>query len=225
MNIICKNCQTELRIPNGKIPKGKTASFKCPKCKSIITVKPDSLSDNIISASTNGDIDTEDEERWQNFDDNTDDANPFDFIEEDVKTALICEKEPSILAAITSLLEIEEYHAVKVDKIRDALSKLRFHTFDLIIINEKFETTDPDSNSVLKQLERMEMSVRRKIFVVLITGRFRTMDYLVALNKSVNLIINIKDIAHLKKILFKEVASNEMFYRHYNELLKETGMV
>ena len=225
MNIICKNCQTELRIPEGKIPEGKTASFKCPKCKSIITVKPDSLSDNMISASTNGDVDTKGEERWQSFDDNSDDANPFDFIEEDVKTALICETEPSFLAAFTNLLEIGEYHVVTVDNIRNALSKLRFHTFDLIIINEKFATTDPDSNSVLKQLERMEMAVRRKIFVVLITERFRTMDYLVALNKSVNLIINTKDITHLEKILFKEIASNEMFYRSYNEILKTTGMV
>ena len=225
MNIICKNCQTELRIPKGKIPKGKTASFKCPKCKVSITVKSDSLSDNTMSNSTNRDVDTGGKEEWQNFDNDTDDVNPFDFIEEDVKTALICETEPFFLKAITSLLEAEEYHTVKVDKIRAALSKLRFHTFDLIIINEKFATTDPDSNSVLKQLERMEMAVRRKIFVVLVTERFRTMDYLVALNKSVNLIINTKDITHLEKILFKEIASNEMFYRSYNEILKTTGMV
>ena len=69
------------------------------------------------------------------------------------------------------------------------------------------------------------MSVRRKIFVALISDRFRTMDNMTALNKSVNLIINTKDINQFEKILSKEITARNTFYRIYNEALKASGTV
>jgi len=69
------------------------------------------------------------------------------------------------------------------------------------------------------------MSIRRNIFVTLITNRFRTMDNMAAFNKSVNLIINLKNINEIEKILRRGVADNEVFYRVFKESLIKTGRV
>ncbi|UCD32992.1 MAG: hypothetical protein JSV38_03705, partial [Desulfobacterales bacterium] len=69
------------------------------------------------------------------------------------------------------------------------------------------------------------ISIRRNIFVVLLTDRFRTMDYMAAFNKSVNLIINLKNINDIEKILKRGVADNASFYRVLRESLIKTGRI
>ena len=74
-------------------------------------------------------------------------------------------------------------------------------------------------------LERLNMAVRRNIFVIMISNRFHTMDNMMTFNKSVNLIINTENINDLDKILQRGITDNEFFYRVYRESLKETGKI
>jgi hypothetical protein len=69
------------------------------------------------------------------------------------------------------------------------------------------------------------MLTRRNMFVAMISDRYRTMDNMMALNKSVNLIINVKNTEDIGKILSRGITDNEYFYRVYKESLKETGKV
>ena len=100
---------------------------------------------------------------------------------------------------------------------------MRYHNYDLFVVNERFDTENPESNGILLYLERLGMSVRRNMFVTLVSDRFRTMDNMMALNKSVNLIINIKNIEDIAKILTRGITDNEYFYRIYKGTLKEVG--
>ena len=102
---------------------------------------------------------------------------------------------------------------------------MRFHVFDMVVLNERFGTQNPDMNSVLKYLDRLNMSTRRNIFVTLITDRYRTMDNMSAFNKSVNLIVNLKNIDEIEKILRRGIADHEAFYRVYKRALIKTGRV
>jgi hypothetical protein len=67
------------------------------------------------------------------------------------------------------------------------------------------------------------MTVRRKIFVAMISDRYRTMDNMMSFNASVNLIVNTKNIEDIGKILSRGITDTEMFYRIYKESLKESG--
>ena len=80
-------------------------------------------------------------------------------------------------------------------------------------------------NPVLKYLDRLNMSTRRNIFVTLITDRYRTMDNMAAFNKSVNLIVNLKNVDEIEKILRRGIADYEAFYRVYKRILIKTGRV
>ena len=69
------------------------------------------------------------------------------------------------------------------------------------------------------------MSTRRKIFVVLISSVFATMDYMNSLNKSVNLIINNNEISEMGLILKKEIEENEYFYHVFMEFNRKLGKI
>jgi hypothetical protein len=96
---------------------------------------------------------------------------------------------------------------------------MRYHNYDLIVVNEYFDAKNPDANGVLIYLERLNMVVRRNIFVAMITRRFRTMDNMVAFQKSVNMIVNLDNIADFDKILRRGMADSGMFYQAYKDCL------
>jgi len=209
MEVVCESCQARFNVPDDKIPAGKSIRAACPKCKSKITL---AAQDKAAPAAA-----AEDKSGAERYDAA---EKPFDFIEEDALTALICEPDPAVREKISSVLELMEYHLTVVGNTREALKRMRYHNYNVIVVNESFDATNPDTNGVLLFLERLPMSTRRSIFVCLISSRYRTMDHMLALNKSVNMIINMKNINDFGKILNTAITDNDIFYRIYKESAK-----
>ena len=206
MDIICEKCQSKFSIPDEKIPDGKVISTPCPKCKNVLYI--DSAQKQEALAGTEFYTDTSDGEK------------PFDFIEEEGITALVCEQDPNIRKKVIEALDIMEYHITVAESGRDALKKMRYHVYDLIIINETFNSDSLDSNMVMLFLERLPMSIRRNTFVIMISTRFRTLDRMLAFRYSVHIIINSKNIDDFAKIVSRGLTDNELFSQVFNESLK-----
>ncbi|MBA3018508.1 MAG: zinc-ribbon domain-containing protein [Proteobacteria bacterium] len=226
MNIVCKQCQGKFKIPDEKLPKDQTFSLTCPNCKNKISIDTRSKNDSSSKDLKQESAKTETEKTI--FDEVVSGAydaseKPFDFVEEGVETALLCETDPAILAKIKIAVENMGYHTTEAQSALDALKQMRFHVFDMVVLNEKFDTEDPDNNNVLKYLQQMSMDIRRNIFVALITDRFRTMDNMAAFHKSINMVINLKNINEIEKILKSGVADSAVFYRVFKEVLAKTG--
>ena len=219
MEITCKKCKTKLSIPDEKLPKDKAASVVCPKCKEKIIID---LQKEDISKTDAGMFEE------NNFDEGTEDYDvserPFDFLEEEGKTALVCEESPEILKEITTVLEIMDYSITKAKNVREALRSMKYHIYDMVLVNETFSNSDPDANGILIYLDRLEMDVRRNIFVGLLSRRFTTMDKMTAFLKSVNLIINLKDINKIDRILSRGINEYELFYAIYKDSAKRLGV-
>ncbi len=234
MNVVCNDCQSKFRIPDEKIPSGKAASFACPKCKSRITVDlndkrddagqvtagdgtTDALKD-VLYGTDSGSFDGEKDlsEIIYQYDAS---EKPFDFVETERKTALICESDSAINQPVTDVLRSMAYHISNAQNARDALRMMWYHIFDLIVVDENFDTDNPETNSVMKHLENLNMSVRRNIYVVMISKRFRTMDQMMAFNKSVNLIINAGKIDQTEKILKRGLSDQKILYQVYKDQL------
>jgi hypothetical protein len=230
MNVVCEKCRSKFQIPSQKVPRGQAFSVVCPKCSNKVSVDP--RFDIPLSAKDTADLSDEpkpvpNKTIIEEIDSSVYDASekPFDFVEQGVETALLCEPEPAIRSKIITVLYNMGYHTTAPQTYKDTLKQMRFHVFDMVVLNERFGTTDPDMNSVLKYLDRLNMSIRRNIFLALITNRFRTMDNMAAFNKSVNLIINLKNINEIEKILRRGLADNKAFYRVFKESLIKTGRV
>jgi len=230
MDIACEQCNGKFRIPDAKIPKGKAFSVTCPKCKNKIAIdtresvppqaekgappaaRPEpGPEEALFDEVSTGSYDAEEK--------------PFDFLEEGVETASLCEPNPDTRSKIFSALENMGYQTREPESAVEALKQMRFHVFDLIVLNENFDTDDPEKCGVLAYLDRLTMDIRRNIFVCLLTDRFRTTDNMVAFNKSVNLVINLKNIDEIEKILKRGITDNTAFYRVYKESLVKTGKI
>lgn len=207
MDIICEKCQSKFAIPDEKIPDGKVISTPCPKCKNVLYID---------SAQKQGAPDN-----MEFYTDTSDGGEkPFDFIEEEGNTALVCEQNPDIRKKIINALDIMEYHITVAESGRDALKKMRYHDYDLIVINETFNSDSPESNMVMLYLERLPMSIRRNTFVIMISTKLHTMDRMLAFRYSVHIILNSKNIDDFGKIVSRGLTDNELFYQVFNESLK-----
>lgn len=149
---------------------------------------------------------------------------PFDFVEADAKTALICETESTAREKIGRALKEMGYQITEAVAARDALKSMRFHVYDVVVVNENFEGAG-QGNGVLIYLENLAMHTRRNIFVALISDKYRTMDNMAAFNRSVNIVINPKNMDDIGTIIKGGIADNTAFYHVFKETLKKTGRI
>jgi len=231
MEIICDKCKRNLKLPDDKIPEGRNVTLRCPTCKNKITVNKEKKEDDFKFETDEGVTEAasgKDAEFAFGDDYPEEYEQPdrmFEFIEDEGKTALICEADKNVKEKIKPVLDFMEYHIVEANNARETIKRLRYNFFNIIIINEEFDTRDPDVNGILIYLARMQMLERRKIFVALLSQRFQTLDHMMALHKSVNMIINLENLNDFEKILKHGISDSDMFYRHYMEDLKAIGHI
>jgi len=242
MDVLCENCNAKFRIPDEKLPVGRVASLKCPKCQGKIEIgareseqaspaettsdapvsEAETTSEALVSETeTTPDVPVS-EVVTETFD--TPDR-PYEYVEEGVKTALLCEQDESVRSKITSALEQLEFSVTPASSTREALKFTRFHSYDVVVINEEFDGGNAEFNHVLKYLDQFPISVRRDIFVLVVGNTFKTGDDMVAYNRSVNFVVDLNSIDNFYKILRRALSEYEEFYRVYRESMVKTGRV
>jgi len=150
---------------------------------------------------------------------------PFDFVDTHAETVLICEPDEQVCTKVKNALHDLGYQTTVAASAREALKSMRFHLFTLVVVNENFDPSAPDRNDVLAYLETLPMSTRRQIFVVLVSDQYRTSDNMAAFNKSVNVVINPKNIDAVGTIIRGAVADNAAFYGVMKETLQKLGRI
>jgi CheY-like chemotaxis protein len=151
---------------------------------------------------------------------------PFDFISANNESALVCEEDPTIREKVSKTLINMGYHVSEPVSEREALKSMRFHAYDLVVINENFALESGQTSSeVLSYLQNLAAATRRNTFVVLLADNYRTMDNMMAFNKSVNLIINKKNIDDFAAIVKRGLDENKAFYGIFKEVLKKIGRI
>jgi hypothetical protein len=233
MEIICSQCNAKLNVPDDRIPKDQAVKINCPKCKNRITVdlrkSPEDNLDLDVSLTDSGNLDLKPAEPKQekssedyNYDDYSGDQ-ALDFFDEGVKIALVIIKGDDKREKAGSALEGLGFKCVFADTTRDALGKLRFHLFNLVLLADNFDNQDILYSPIINYLNRLPMSSRRKIYLALIGDRFRTMDEMMGFSLSANAVMNTKDIDRMGPILKKGLSDNEKFYKVLMDTLAEFG--
>ncbi len=148
---------------------------------------------------------------------------PFDFVEDGAQTAIVCEDDTTARDKISAALQDLGYRITEAASAREALKKMRFHVYDVVVLNETFAEETAGAGEILEHLQGLPMAVRRRMFVALISGKFRTMDNMAAFNRSVNLVINPLNLNDVAAVIRLGAADNDGFYRVFRELLKKTG--
>ncbi len=239
MEVICEHCHVKLNLPGEKISKGQVVRVTCPKCKKKMTIDTRHGNASALNpASSNGSNDADDfrmnfidskahdmkDEAGYSYDDFTDDKD-LDFFEEGTKLALVLENSPEHREKIKQAVEALGYTYVASPDTRDATGKMRFYHFDLVVLADGYDGQQLERSPVLNYLNRMSMSVRRRVFVTLLGDRFKTMDNMMSFALSANVVINKKDLDRFGAVLKKAVSDNEKFYKVFNDELAELGRI
>jgi len=224
MEIVCSQCQAKFRIPDEKIPENQTVVLTCPKCRNRIPIERHRRQQPAMET-----MSVQPEHHMPSMEAQTetevyDSADrPFDFIAPGAKTAMICLSDMEVRSMISAELMAMGFYPVMPQDCHEALKRMRFHVFNLVIVDERFDCNRQEPHPVLTHIESLAMDIRRTMFVVLVTDRLRTMDDMAAFHRSVNLIINDRNIQEFTKIYKRATADHEAFYSVFFECLSKLG--
>lgn len=227
MKVNCNHCGKKLNIPDEKIPDDKVVTISCPACKNKINIdKQTAMEKNGQSSSVATDEQEKPVEKDQEAEIEIIDPSKYldevlEIPEEGAKRALVCDivYQDKISTALKEL----DYHTKTVTSVNEAIGRMKFTEYDLVILSEDFAGSNLANNNVLKYIQPMPMSIRRKMFVALLGKDFQTMDNMKAFSLSTNIVINFKDIDKLSAILKKSISENDGFYKVFNETLISIG--
>lgn len=237
MQVVCEHCKTKINIPDRKVPTGQRVRLNCPKCKKAFSVAPprakkavkrqpgpalhDETGKFHLRFIQSKPEKTEAEESY-GYDDYAEDTD-LDFYEEDARLALLMVDAPRQASKVESAVKGMGYRCISSPNSRDAIGKMRFHHFDLVILADGYDGMDLVNNSVMHYLNRLSMSVRRNIFLVLIGDRFKTRDNMAAFALSANVVLNPKELNRFAPILRNAISENEKFYKIFRDIMMEVG--
>lgn len=102
----------------------------------------------------------------------------------------------------------------------DVILKLKSYSYNVVVIYENFKGCKVENNPLLREMVQMQDTRRREHFVILLSHRFATNDAMSAFVQSVDLIVNIADLANFKPILRRGVAQHQELYNAFREMVK-----
>jgi CheY-like chemotaxis protein len=235
MELTCEHCKAKLNIPDERIPKDRAIQLTCPKCKGKMTLggkqaaskRPPQTSAaasgtaRAAGISGGGSAQGSKDRAYSYEDYSSDEA--LVFYEEGTKLALVMADYPGHPERIQKSLKQLGYECISTPNTRDAIGKLRFHHFDLVVLSDGFGGQPIENNQITHFMNRLPMSVRRRIFLVFLSDKFKTMDNMMAFARSANVVINTRDLDKLHLVLKKAISENEKFYKVFMDTMAEVG--
>ncbi len=201
MNITCQHCQTPLNIPDHKLPKDKNLAIRCPNCREKIQIPAIGLQPK-----------TEDEKK-----------KPARFQFDDRLNAIVCTNRSELQHKMLVLLDRMGMNTEIADDMRVAFSKMEYRIYHLLILDDGFDRENKGVAGIIERMTSLDMSLRRRICMVLISRRFNTNDKMAALHTSVNNVIHQEDLGHMESFLTLTLQEHQNLYAVYNESLKLAG--
>ncbi len=222
MEIVCEGCSAKLNIPDEKIPEGQRVSIKCPKCQHKVVIDPSQRASPDMTPNL-GDPDEapgvmDESGAGEGFE-----SDVLEFYGEDEKLALVLDPDAQSRDRIQAVLDGSGYRSIAEKDAKSALKKMRLHAFDVVSLSDGFDQVPVEQSPVMTHINRLSMSIRRRMFLMLISERFKTMDRLTAFAMSANLVVNPNDVSRLDRILGMAISDNEKFYKVFTDTLKEMG--
>ncbi len=215
MKIQCKGCRAEFNVSDDKIPEDKVLKILCPRCKSPLEITGKAVSAGVDDTTANL------SEKNQ-ADSLLDYANAIDVVDEGVKTALLCDTDVKRGERIVQALQELDFWVVHALRPAFALGKLHHNRYDLIVLDENFNSEKDSENLVLHHIQLLPMHMRRQFYLCLLSREKTTMDANLAFTMGVNLILNVNDLDKVKVLFARLMKEHRNFYALFNaELAKK----
>jgi CheY-like chemotaxis protein len=137
--------------------------------------------------------------------------------------ALVCVDDPAEREQVMAALRAQGYAPRAPASAADALQRLRFMAYALLVLRDGYGGAGGDGNPVLDYLAEMSMAARRLMHVVFVSPAVRSHDVAAAFARSVNLVLHVNDLAHLPEALKRSREETEQAQRVLLESLRALG--
>jgi len=232
MEITCQSCDSKIKVPDGKVPKGQPFAFKCPSCKGRILVESPlhtspQTEEDVPAQATHSQAPPQVPIQEQSQLPKTEPAVnrlAAPVLDLRKKSAMICHTDSKGLAQFAHQLGFQTY--IPEDHV-SAMKSLRFNDYQLVICSADFEKLPHDRTTIFQTLQNMEMEKRRNMFVIFIGSKSSSFDPLAAFAKSSNLYLAKSDCENSIEKLIEPVRialyENELNYSVFNKIIASTG--
>ena len=129
------------------------------------------------------------------------------------RKALLCSSE-AYRESVAGKLSEAGYEVYVAEETRQAVETMRSKQMDVVLLDPQFDTAEQGSAFVVREVNVLRPSQRRRLFFVLISPSLRTMDAHAAFLNNVNTIVNLNDLEDLDRVM-------DIALREFNELYRE----
>jgi predicted Zn finger-like uncharacterized protein len=129
------------------------------------------------------------------------------------RKALVCASE-SYREPVAKKLSDHGYEVYVAEETRQAIETMRSKQLDIVLLEPQFDPAEQGSAFVIREVNVLRPTQRRRLFFVLLSPSLRTMDAHAAFLNNVNAIVNLNDLEDLDRVM-------EIALREFNELYRE----
>lgn len=139
-------------------------------------------------------------------------------------TALVCVDDEEIEPVVADQLDSLGFKIHTGLFREDIFVRIQTHTYDVLVVHDRYEGGDLETNGVLENCRRLIPEQRRAIFIVLVGANLPTKDGLLAFQYSVDLVCGLPDLGNLAAILERCLEERKLFYRHFEACEEEAAL-
>jgi len=216
VRVQCKRCRIGFNVPADKIPEGKAPKILCPKCK-----EPAEICEKAVPADFDKHVPylSEDSDSEFHSDPLLDYANAIDVVDEGMKTALLCDTNVKRAEKLAQALHELDFWVVHALRPAFALGKLHHNSYDLLVLEENYNSDKESENLVLHHVQVLPMHLRRQFYLCLLSQDKPTLDAKLAFRMGANLILNVEDLEKAKVLFARAMKEYKNFYGLFNSEL------
>jgi hypothetical protein len=131
----------------------------------------------------------------------------------DKRKALVCAPESYREQVARKLTDIG-FEVYVAEETRQAIETMRSKQLDAVLLEPQFDATEQGSAFVVREVNVLRPTQRRRLFFVLLSPSLRTMDAHAAFLNNANAIVNVNDLDDLDRVM-------DVALREFNELYRE----
>jgi predicted Zn finger-like uncharacterized protein len=129
------------------------------------------------------------------------------------RKALVCTS-GQYREAVARRLAENNYQVFVAEETRQAIETMRSNPLQVVLLEGQFDAAEQGAAFVVREINVLRASHRRRLFFVLLSPSLRTMDAHAAFLNNVNAVVNLADVDQLPEIL-------DIALRDFNELYKD----
>lgn len=210
MKVTCPKCRTTLSTPDDQLPRGKVVSAACPRCGTAITIDMSTAPASSTTTTAPGVA-------------GKPMGEPASYDERGQPHALVCIHESAEQQLVLASLRAAGYAAHVAANPADALERLRFTAYAVVVVREGFDGAAGSASSLSEALAETPMGTRRNTHTVFVGPSVVSHDSRAAFARSVDLAIHPSDLPHFSDALKRSLAETEQMYRVFWETCRALG--